>query len=68
MKAIELIDRLCAVVEAQARIIRTQAMVIEEQRAIDDEVKRELETQRSAVNQKIELAGVGLTILEHKEE
>lgn len=40
MKSLELIDRLCGVVEEQARIIREQAFFIENCKTIDEETKK----------------------------
>lgn len=50
MNSTELIDRLCAVVEEQAEIIRKQALLIEEQLAVDEEVKKQFAAQRDDVD------------------
>ena len=60
MNAPELIDRLCAVVEAQAKIIREQGIFIENQLAVDDEVKKQFAAQRDDVDEELDLIEVGL--------
>lgn len=60
MSAAELIDRLCAVVEAQAKIIREQGLFIENQLAVDDEVKKQFAAQRDDVDTELDLIEVGL--------
>lgn len=60
MSAAELIDRLCAVVEAQANIIREQGLFIENQLAVDDEVKKQFAAQRDDVDTELDLIEVGL--------
>lgn len=60
MSAAELIDRLCAVVEAQAKIIREQGLFIENQLAVDDEVKKQFAAQRDDVDEELDLIEVGL--------
>lgn len=60
MNAPELIDRLCAVVEAQAKIIREQGLFIENQLAVDDEVKKQFAAQRDDVDEELDLIEVGL--------
>ena len=44
MNTLEIIDRLCAVTEAQAQIIREQTFFIENCLAVDAEAKRHLQT------------------------
>ena len=60
MNAPELIDRLCAVVESQAKIIREQGLFIENQLAVDDEVKKQFAAQRDDVDEELDLIEVGL--------
>lgn len=60
MNSTELIDRLCAVVEEQAKIIRKQALFIEEQLAVDEEVKKQFAAQRDDVDTELDLIEVGL--------
>lgn len=60
MNSTELIDRLCAVVEEQAEIIRKQALFIEEQLAVDEEVKKQFAAQRDDVDTELDLIEVGL--------
>lgn len=60
MNSTELIDRLCAVVEEQAKIIRMQALFIEEQLAVDEEVKKQFAAQRDDVDTELDLIEVGL--------
>lgn len=60
MNAPELIDRLCAVVEVQAKIIREQGLFIENQLAVDDEVKKQFAAQRDDVDEELDLIEVGL--------
>lgn len=50
MNNLELIDRLCTVTETQARIIREQAIFIEEQSTVDDEIKKKFAVQRETVD------------------
>lgn len=60
MNSTELIERLCAVVEEQAKIIRRQALFIEEQLAVDEEVKKQFAAQRDDVDDELDLIEVGL--------
>ena len=60
MNAPELIVRLCAVVESQAKIIREQGLFIENQLAVDDEVKKQFAAQRDDVDEELDLIEVGL--------
>lgn len=60
MNSTELIDRLCAVVEEQAKIIRKQALFIEEQLAVDEEVKKQFAAQRDDVDTELDLIKVEL--------
>lgn len=54
MTNIEIIDRLCAVVEAQSAIIRKQAFFIGEQLAVNEEIKKEFAMQCDAVDDEID--------------
>lgn len=56
----ELIDRLCAVTEAQARIIRDQALFIENMKSVDEETKKNFADQREPVDAELDLLEVGL--------
>ena len=49
MDMLELVDRLCAVAEAQARIIREQAFFIENCLAVDAEVRNKFAVLREPV-------------------
>lgn len=60
MNSAELIDRLCSVVEAQADIIREQALFIENQLAVDEEVKKHFAARRDDVDAELDLIEVGL--------
>lgn len=60
MNSTELIDRLCLVVEAQAGIIREQALLIENELAVDEEVKKQFATRRDDVDAELDLIEVGL--------
>ncbi len=60
MNNLELIDRLCTVAETQARIIREQALFIEEQMTVDDEIKKKFAEQRETVDSELDSLGVGL--------
>ena len=60
MNTAELIDRLCAVTEAQARIIRDQALFIENMKSVDEESKRHFADQREPVEAELDLLEVGL--------
>ena len=42
MTTLEIIDRLCTVIEAQAKIIRAQVTFIDEQLSVDEELKKQL--------------------------
>lgn len=55
MTTTELIDRLCAVVEAQSGIIRKQAFFIEEQLAVDEATKMNLHGKESRLIHKLTL-------------
>lgn len=55
MNALELIDRLCAVAEAQAKIIREQAFFIENCRAVDAEARRRFAALRDPVTAELDL-------------
>lgn len=56
----EIIDRLCAVVEAQSGIIRKQAFCIEQQLAIDEATRNEFARQRETVNAEIDILESGM--------
>lgn len=55
MTQLEIIDRLCAVVEAQSDIIRKQAFFIEEQLAVDEAIKNEFAKQRESVDNELDI-------------
>lgn len=55
MNRVEFIDRICAVNERQAKIIRLQAIFIEEQCAVDEEVKRKFAAMRDEVDGELDL-------------
>ena len=55
MTSIELIDRLCAVVEAQAKIIREQALFIEQMQTVDQETKEKFAEKRDAADAELDL-------------
>lgn len=58
--ALELIDRLCAVTEAQAKIIREQAFFIENCLAVDAEAKKKFADLRETVDAEFDLSKVML--------
>lgn len=58
MNNLELIDRLCAVVEMQSAIIRQQAFFIEEQLAVDTAIKGEFAEQRNKIDGEIASLGI----------
>ena len=60
MNKLELIDRLCAVVEMQSASIREQAFFIEEQLAVDDEIKKGFEKKREAIDDKLDVLEMNL--------
>ena len=60
MNSAELIDRLCAVVEEQAKIIRKQAIFIDECLDVDEEVKKQFTAQRDGIGTELDLIEVGL--------
>lgn len=53
--ALELIDRLCAVTEAQAKIIREQAYFIENCLAVDAEAKKQYAEMRQPVDAELDI-------------
>ena len=53
MNRLELIDRLCAIMEMQSEIIREQETFIEEHLAVDDAVKKRYAAKRSIVETEI---------------
>ena len=57
MNASELLDRLCAVVEMQASIIREQGLFINQMSAVDEEDKRKFAEKRDAVDAELESIG-----------
>ena len=57
MNALEIIDRLCAVVEEQASIIRDQQFLINQMSAVDEEEKRKFAEKRDAVDAELESIG-----------
>lgn len=60
MNTLELIDRLCAVTETQARIIREQAFFIENSKTIDEETKKHFADLREPVDAELDLLEVRL--------
>ena len=54
MNTVEIIDRLCAVTEEQARIIREQAYVIENCMAVDAETKKKFDEMRKPVEAELD--------------
>ena len=60
MNPLELIDRLCAVTEAQSRIIREQALFIEQMKTVDAETKKQFADMRGPVDAELDLLEVGL--------
>jgi len=52
---IELIDRLCTVAATQAQIIKEQALFIEQQLAVDEEIKKNFADQRKTVDLELDL-------------
>ena len=54
MNTVEIIDRLCAVTEEQARIIREQAYVIENWMAVDDQTKKKFEEMRKPIEAELD--------------
>lgn len=55
MNSLELIDRLCAVTEAQADIIRKQAFFIENCKTIDEETKKHYADLRGPVDAELDI-------------
>lgn len=55
MNDIELIDRLCTVAATQAQIIKEQALFIEQQLAVDEEIKKNFADQRKTVDLELDL-------------
>ncbi len=60
MNPLELIDRLCAVTEAQSRIIREQALFIEQMKTVDAETKKQFADKRVPVDAELDRLEVGL--------
>lgn len=60
MTQLEIIDRLCSVVEKQSQIIREQATFIEEQLTVDEAIKEGFAKQREVVDDELDLVEVGL--------
>lgn len=60
MNALELIDRLCAVTEAQAQIIKEQAFFIENCKTIDEEAKKKFADLREPVDAELDLLEIKL--------
>lgn len=58
MNNLELIDRLCAVVEMQSAIIREQAFFIEEQLTVDTAIKGEFAEKRNRIDGEIASLGI----------
>ncbi len=54
MTQLELIDCLCNIMEMQSKIIREQALFIEEQLTVDDALKREFAKKRIAVDDELD--------------
>lgn len=44
---VEIVEKMCAVTEELAEIVHKQALIIEEQFAVDEAVKRDLEELRT---------------------
>lgn len=55
MTKLELIDRLCAIVEMQSRIIREQAIFIEEQISVDQALKEHFAKKRDEIDSELDL-------------
>ena len=53
MTNLEIIERLCAVVEEQSKIIKKQAIFIEEQCSVDEEIKSKFIEGCTAIDDKI---------------
>ena len=60
MNTAELIDRLCAVTEAQSRIIREQALFIEQMETVDAETKKQFADKRDPVDAELDRIEVTL--------
>ena len=60
MSNLEIIDRLCAVTQAQSDIIREQATFIEEQLTVDAEIKKQFAEKRKAVDDELDLIEYGM--------
>ena len=55
MDALELIDRLCAVTEAQSQIIREQAFFIENSNTVDEATKKHYADLREPVERELDI-------------
>lgn len=55
MTKLELIDRLCAIAEMQSRIIREQAIFIEEQISVDMALKERFAQKRNEIDSELDL-------------
>lgn len=60
MNTLELIDRLCAVTEAQAKIIREQTFFIENCLAVDAESKKKFADLRQPVDAELDVLEIRL--------
>ena len=63
MSNLEIIDRLCAVTQAQSDIIREQATFIEEQLTVDAEIKKQFADKRKAVDDELDALEYGMRTL-----
>jgi len=52
---LELIDRLCAISEMQAKIIREQAIFIEEQLSVDSAMKEHFAKKRDEIDSELDV-------------
>lgn len=60
MSNLEIIDRLCAVTNLQSDIIKEQATFIEEQLAVDAEIKKRFADKRKTADEELDAIECGL--------
>lgn len=68
MTTLEIIDRLCTVIEAQAKIIRTQVAFINEQLSVDEELKKQLFNMNEPIDADLDVLEYHLRSLHHTQK
>ena len=60
MTTAEITDRLCSIVAGQAAFIRELVLFIENQLAVDDEIKKDFAGKEKRLNEELDLVETGL--------